>query len=127
MRDCNTAHCADYPRDVESAARRTAMPKKAKPAAKPKAAQHPLVGKFFHSLEADKKTINWQGTVKAEVAPGLLLVQLFEWIVGGECNQIVVPVADMTYWPIYDSAEEMTEAYKHYSARKKHKHEDRRD
>ena len=49
------------------------MPKKAKPTAKPKA-QHLLVGKFFHSLEADRETIKWQGTVKAEVALGLLLV-----------------------------------------------------
>src|SRR5450631_1793614 len=94
------------------------MPKKAKITAQPKA-HHPMVGKFFHSLEGDRETIKWQGTVKAEVAPGLLRVQLFDWIIGGETNQVVVPVADMTYWPFYDSAEEMNEAYKDYNARKK--------
>jgi predicted Rossmann-fold nucleotide-binding protein len=72
-------------------------------------------------LEGDRETIKWQGTVTAEVAPGLFLLQLFEWIAGTETNQVVVPVADMTYWRIYDSAEEMNEAYRKYNAKRKHR------
>ena len=78
--------------------------------------QQPLVGKFFHSLEDDGRTIKWQGVVEAEVVPGVLLLQLFEWVIGADSNQIVVPVADMAYWPFYDSAEEMKAAYRTYSA-----------
>jgi hypothetical protein len=84
-----------------------------------KASKHPLVGKFFHSVEADKETIKWQGRIIAEVSPGLFLVQLFDWIVGGESNQVIVPVSEMAYWPIYDSADELKKASQRHMERQK--------
>jgi hypothetical protein len=50
-----------------------------------KTKEHPLVGKLFHAIEADKTTITWRaypccwhtGRIKAEVSPGLFLLQLF--------------------------------------------------
>ena len=82
--------------------------------------EHALVGKFLHSLGSDGQTIEWQGRVESEVTPGFFLVQRLEWIAGRKSNKVVVPIADMAYWPIYDSAEEMKEAYeRHPSTRKK--------
>ena len=74
-------------------------------------AKHPLVGKFFHSLEADKKTLKWQGQIIDEVAPGVFLVQLYEYVAGGKSNQVIVPISEMAYWPIYETNDEMREAY----------------
>lgn len=83
-----------------------------------KNSQHPLIGKFFHSVQADKTTIEWQGTITAEVAPGVFLLQLFDWMMGDKSNQKIMPVSDMVYWKIYDSAEEMNDSYEIYSRRK---------
>jgi hypothetical protein len=72
---------------------------------------HSLVGKFFHSVDADKKTIKWQGQIVDEVAPGVFLVQLYEYLMGGESTQVIVPISEMAYWPIYETDQEMREAY----------------
>jgi hypothetical protein len=80
----------------------------------------PLVGKYFHSVKADKEMIEWQGLITARVdtANGVAyLLQLYEWIVGCESNQVLMPAADMMYWLIYDSLEEMNGHYKEYSHR----------
>jgi hypothetical protein len=74
-------------------------------------AVNPLVGKFFHSFEADKKTIKWQGIVESEVSSELLLVQLFSWLTGEDIDQVLVPVADMKYWKFYPDADAMNEAW----------------
>jgi hypothetical protein len=83
-----------------------------------RALSQPLVGKFFYSVSDDKETIKCQGQIVAEAGPGLYLVQLFEWVMGGESNQEIVPVADMAYWKIFDTAEEMNAAYELYSRRR---------
>jgi hypothetical protein len=77
---------------------------------------NPLVGKYFHSIEADGKTIKWQGLVKAHVGgpADLYLLQTFEWIMGGDSTQELVPSEKMAGWRFYDSSEEMKEYYEHY-------------
>ena len=77
----------------------------------------PLVGLFFHSIKDDGKTIEWQGRVKGHVGgpKDLYLLQLYEWVVGGESNQELVPSKKMAGWHFYDSAEEMNNHYAQYS------------
>lgn len=73
--------------------------------------KHPLVGKFFHSVHADKKTIQWQGQIVDELAPGVFLLQLYDFLMGEESTQVIVPVSEMAYWRIYETDQEMREAY----------------
>jgi len=77
-----------------------------------------LTGKFFHSVKADRETIEWQGKFLGLASPGLYRCQLFEWINGSCSDQILVPAVDMRYWKIYDTDEAMNEAYKNYCARR---------
>jgi hypothetical protein len=86
---------------------------------KSNSSKHPLVGKFFHSLEADRQTIKWQGQIKNEVGPGIFLVQLFDYLMGAKSNQVIIPVSEMAFWPIYDTDAEMREAFERHTARKK--------
>jgi hypothetical protein len=72
-----------------------------------------LVGKYFHSIKADKETIQWQGRITARVGNSYL-AQLFDWICGEDSNQVLVPVADMNYWLFYDSADEMNYHHDNY-------------
>jgi hypothetical protein len=74
----------------------------------------PLVGKYFHSVQADRETIEWQGQITARIGDSYLL-QLVEWLTGSESNQTLVPVSEMNYWHIYDSVEEMGYHYEQYS------------
>jgi len=85
-----------------------------------KKAKDPLVGKYFHSVKEDRETIQWQGEITARIGDNYLL-QLFEWIMGAESNQVLFPAAEMTHWLIYDSAEEMNEHYKRYRHRQEAK------
>jgi hypothetical protein len=83
-------------------------------------AQSPLVGLFFHSLKDDGKTIELQGHVKGHVGgpKDLYLLQLFEWITGGETHQELVPSEKMAGWRFYDSNEEMDNNYKEYDLKR---------
>lgn len=58
-----------------------------------------LVGSFFHA----DVTRQWQGCVVAEPAPGVYLVELFDWIAGSSTHQRLVPIEEMTGWSFYDS------------------------
>jgi hypothetical protein len=82
-----------------------------------KKAKDPLVGKYFHSVKEDRETIQWQGVITARIGENYLL-QLFEWFLGGESNQLLFPAAEMTHWLIYDSAEEMNYHYDNYRRRR---------
>ena len=67
---------------------------------------HPdsLVGSFFHS---DRKR-HWQGCVVAEPAPGVFLVELFNWVGPPESTyHRLVRIEEMTEWRFYDTAEWM--------------------
>jgi hypothetical protein len=78
----------------------------------------PLTGKFFHSVKKDgHSVIVWQGQFLDLVAPDVYRVQLHEWLGGFESDQVLVPVADMAYWMIYECAEDMIRYYDTYSAR----------
>ena len=76
-----------------------------------------LTGKFFHSVKADRETIEWQGTFLGLASPGLYRCQLLEWITGRPSDQILVPAVDMRYWKIYETNDAMIEAYKKYYER----------
>ena len=81
-----------------------------------KKVKDPLVGKYFHSVKEDRETIVWQGEITARIGDNYLL-QLFEWFMGAESNQILFPAAEMAFWKIYDSAEEMNYHYDNYRRR----------
>jgi hypothetical protein len=67
-------------------------------APKPQASKpaHPLVGRALHSYSPDGDT-RWQGVVEADLGDGYLLLQLFEWMMGGNSQQIVVHISDMAH------------------------------
>ena len=78
-----------------------------------------LTGKYFHSVKADRETIEWQGKFLGLASPGLYRVQLYEWINGTESDQVLVPAVDMRYWRIYDTEEQLHQAYADYDRRRK--------
>jgi hypothetical protein len=70
-----------------------------------------LVGSYFHAgVER-----GWQGCVVAEPAPGVYLVELFSWGVGGSTNQHLIAIETMVTegWQFYDNAEWMRNAYEY--------------
>jgi hypothetical protein len=75
----------------------------------------PLVGKFFHSFKDDK--VEWQGTVLARLADDRYLVQLFDWFLGYDYVQKIVPLPEMRNWQFYDCAEAMADWYRGYDRR----------
>ncbi len=75
-----------------------------------------LEGKFFHSFHPDGEIL-WQGYVIAEQADGYYLVHLFEWMLGEPSVQKVVHLGEMADWELYDSAEEMNDAYERRTGR----------
>ena len=80
--------------------------------------RNPLVGKFFHSIKDDRETIEWQGEILSEPRDGLFLLQLFDWFIGADAEQMLVPIEDMKYWNFYDTTDEMVRAYEKYCARR---------
>jgi hypothetical protein len=68
-----------------------------------------LVGSFFHADESRQ----WQGCVVAEPAPGVFLVELFEWITGSPDVQRLVRIGDMAGWQFYDDIEWMNNTYRY--------------
>jgi len=74
-----------------------------------------LTGKYFHSVKSDRETIEWQGKFLGLASPGLYRVQLFEWINGSASEQRLVPATDMRYWKVYETQEQMLDAYERYA------------
>jgi hypothetical protein len=75
-----------------------------------------LVGSFFHS-DAER---GWQGCVVAEPAPGIYLVETFDWVLGMDSTgQMLVRLDDMAGWTFYDTAEWMRNAYEHGGVRER--------
>jgi hypothetical protein len=68
-----------------------------------------LVGSFFHGSDSRQ----WQGVVVAEPAPGIYLVELFDWLIGASTEQVLVRIDEMMDWHFYDDAEWMHNAYEH--------------
>ena len=69
-----------------------------------------LVGKFFHSFCTDGHT-SLQGQVLSKHLDNYYLVQLYDWIIGQESEQILVPFKNMITWHFYDTSEQMTSTY----------------
>ena len=76
-----------------------------------------LVGKYFHTTTTcpgGHRVAEWQGAIIGEPGPGLLLVQLFEWITGCDSTQEFLTLSDfVAHKPVlYDSAEQMNFSYR---------------
>lgn len=68
-----------------------------------------LEGKFFHFFKDNK--VEWQGYIVSEPKDGYFIIQLFDWILGYPSNQKLIKIDDMIGWNLYDTDEEMNEAY----------------
>lgn len=80
--------------------------------------QHPLVGRFFHTTRTcphGARVVEWQGHVIAAVTADVLLIELFEWLMGEPSGQELITLADfMEKNPVlYSDAEEMHFSYQH--------------
>jgi hypothetical protein len=73
-----------------------------------------LVGSFFHS---DRER-GWQGCVVAEPAPGIYLLETFDWLVGASYVQVLIRIEDMLEWTFYDDARWLSNHYQNYLERK---------
>src|SRR5579872_2869454 len=95
--------------------------------AAPKKDKDPLVGKWFHEIKKENgdEGIGWQGHILGKVeseGTDFYLVQLFDWIVGNESNQFLVPLKDMLQWRFYNTSDEMNYYYTEiYSPRQERK------
>lgn len=81
-----------------------------------KSVKDPMLGKFFHSLNAEGK-IEWQGVILESPVPGLYLLQLFEWGWGNPNVQRLARIESMEKWLFYPDAESMKFSYEEGVAR----------
>jgi hypothetical protein len=77
-----------------------------------------LVGKYFHTTSTcpgGRRVPEWQGHIIGQPSPGLLLVELFEWLMGEPSGQEFITIADFAAKRpvLYDSAEHMSFSYRH--------------
>lgn len=78
-----------------------------------------LVGKWFHSFqkadEDDCQIVRWQGEIVATPAPGIYLVQTYDWFVGTPHSTLLVPLDQMLDegWVFYHDNEDMRDCYEH--------------
>jgi hypothetical protein len=85
-------------------------------------AQHPLVGRFFHTTRECPHGVRaavWQGRIIAAVTADVLLIELCEWIVGEPSGQELITLADfMAKDPVlYSDAEWMRFSFEHGAMR----------
>lgn len=83
----------------------------------------PLVGQYFHSLDANGK-VHWQGVVIGNPEPGWYLLQLFEWLGGSPNVQRLAKIEDMATWLFYDSSEDLIFSWEEGVARSGGKYRD---
>ncbi len=79
---------------------------------------HPLVGRFFHTTDTCPRGHpfpEWQGHIVAAPRPDLLLIELFEWIIGEPNGQQFITLDDfITRRPVlYNNAKELHYSYAH--------------
>jgi hypothetical protein len=72
-----------------------------------------LVGRWFHSWKDGK--IQWQGQVVGEVAPQLYRVTTYEWFLGIDTTEHLIPLQRMVdeHWTFYNTDEEMRDYYQY--------------
>lgn len=75
-------------------------------------APNSLVGSFFHRPLNDDWTDLNQGCVVAEPMPGVYLVEMFDFLVGGSTHQELARIEDMTGWRFFDSSDWMDSFYR---------------
>ncbi|MEX3650910.1 hypothetical protein [Mycolicibacterium porcinum] len=83
-----------------------------------------LVGKWFHTTAkcpcpVQARVARWQGHILGVPAPGVILVELFEWILGEPNGQQLITVADfMGRDPVlYDGVGHMRYSHDHGALR----------
>jgi hypothetical protein len=81
-----------------------------------------LVGKFFHTTTicpSGLRIAKWQGHIVGAPAPGVLLIETFEWLMGEPWGQEFITLDDfMAKNPIlYADEHEMHFAYEHGAMR----------
>lgn len=73
-----------------------------------------LVGKWFHSFDADGY-VQWQGYVKGWIRDDVYLVVLFDWLVGAPNAHKLIRLGQMidARWNWYETGDEMREAHEY--------------
>lgn len=76
-----------------------------------------LIGKFFHTwrdlqdedydIVRNGRAVSWQGQVIDQVGAQQFLIQLYSWWDGGESDQRIADISDMTEWTFYSNSLEM--------------------
>jgi hypothetical protein len=84
-----------------------------------------LVGSFFHRYDEEDGELTWQGCIVAEPAPGVYLVELFDWLVGFSSCQRLVRLEQMDHWHFFDDDHWMNNAYENSAAARDRRREDR--
>jgi hypothetical protein len=76
-----------------------------------------LIGKFYHTFQDG--VLEQQGEILSCVAPGLYLVQTFEWLFGSPFDQRIEPVSNMVGWTLYSDHEDMQRAWERYNRQRR--------
>lgn len=79
-----------------------------------------LAGRWFHTTRTcdcprAARVASWQGKVIGEPAPGVLLIELYEWLMGEPYGQELISLPDfMSKQPVlYDGPDDMRFSYSH--------------
>jgi hypothetical protein len=81
-----------------------------------------LVGKFFHTTkqcEHGHRIPEWQGHIINSISPNVIMIEIFDWLVGEPNGQELITVTDfMAKNPIlYESGSDMRYSYRHGAMR----------
>lgn len=73
-----------------------------------------LVGKWFHSFDADGCVLR-QGYVRSRIQEGIYLVVTFEWVTGSPFSDNLATIQQMVeeHWAWYQTGDEMREAHQY--------------
>lgn len=94
----------------------TAAKKRAPRKVATKKADSPMVGKWFHSVEADG-LVKWQGQILNTWGEDMINVQLYSWCMGEPTNQTTVRIADTLGWYFYDTNQDMLDSWERIGTR----------
>lgn len=76
-----------------------------------------LVGRCFHTFDKKTGQVKCQGRVVASPEPGWYLVVYYEWMMGQESYESLVPFKEMTTWWFYADKEDMGYSAQYGAAR----------
>jgi hypothetical protein len=77
-----------------------------------------LVGKFFHTTdkcEHGRTVAKWQGRITAAPAPGLLLIENYEWLHGNPNGEQFITIDEFVAKNpvLYETSDELRFSYEH--------------